>query len=222
MFVYVYYMWPNVVQYDYSLFLFIFLFTFSRLEYCFIFAKYSGVLLLHIRSLQAFYQCWYYVYIHRLGAPREIPSRQIKQNTGRPGCEKHWHQRLVNTLRPRQNGRHFADDTFNRIFLNENVQMSLKISLKFVPKALINNIPALLQIMACRLVGTKPLSKQPLAHWQTRLIAVASEVIYCWYHVYIHRAVARFALSQWETALLCNDVYHWLRSKPKISHAYTW
>ena len=26
-----------------------------------------------------------------------------------------------NTLRPRQNGRHFADDTFKRIFFNENV-----------------------------------------------------------------------------------------------------
>ena len=26
-----------------------------------------------------------------------------------------------NTLRPRQNGRHFADDTFNRIFVNENI-----------------------------------------------------------------------------------------------------
>ena len=28
---------------------------------------------------------------------------------------------VVNTLRPRQNGRHFADDTFNRIFVIENV-----------------------------------------------------------------------------------------------------
>ena len=27
----------------------------------------------------------------------------------------------VNTLRPRQNGRHFPDDIFKRIFLNENV-----------------------------------------------------------------------------------------------------
>ena len=27
----------------------------------------------------------------------------------------------VNTLRPRQHGRHFADDTFKRIFLNENL-----------------------------------------------------------------------------------------------------
>ena len=50
---------------------------------------------------------------------------------------------VVNTLRPRQNGRHFTDDTFKRIFLNENVRISIKISLKFVPKAPINNIPAL-------------------------------------------------------------------------------
>ena len=28
---------------------------------------------------------------------------------------------LINTLRPRQNGRHFPDDIFNWIFLNENV-----------------------------------------------------------------------------------------------------
>ena len=38
------------------------------------------------------------------------------------------------TLRPRQNGRHFADDTFKRIFLIENVRISIEISLKFVPK----------------------------------------------------------------------------------------
>ena len=38
----------------------------------------------------------------------------------------------VNTLRPRQNGRHFADDTFKCIFLKENVRISIKISLKFV------------------------------------------------------------------------------------------
>ena len=48
----------------------------------------------------------------------------------------------VNTLRPRQNGRHFADDTFNRIFLNENVRISFQISLKFDPKGPINNNPA--------------------------------------------------------------------------------
>ena len=49
----------------------------------------------------------------------------------------------INTLRPRQNGLHFADDIFKRIFLNENIWIPIKISLKFVSKGSINNIPAL-------------------------------------------------------------------------------
>ena len=65
----------------------------------------------------------------------------------------------VNTLKPSQNGRHFADDIFKRIFVNENVRISIKISLKFVPKGPINNIPALVQIMAWRRAGDKPLSE---------------------------------------------------------------
>ena len=65
----------------------------------------------------------------------------------------------LNTLRPKQNGRHFADDIFKRIFLNENVWIPIKISLKFVPKDPINNIPALVQIMAWRRPGDKPLSE---------------------------------------------------------------
>ena len=67
--------------------------------------------------------------------------------------------RWVNTLRPRQNGRYFADDIFKCISLNENAWISLKISLKFVPKVRINNIPALVQIMAWRRPGDKPLSE---------------------------------------------------------------
>ena len=47
---------------------------------------------------------------------------------------------LINTLRPRQNGRRFAVDTFKRIFLNENVYISINISLKFVPNGLTNSI----------------------------------------------------------------------------------
>ena len=65
----------------------------------------------------------------------------------------------VNILRPRQNGRRFAEDTFKRIFLDENVMIFIKISLKFVPNVRINNIPALVQIMAWRLPGDKPLSE---------------------------------------------------------------
>ena len=76
---------------------------------------------------------------------------------------------LINTLRPRQNGRHFADDTFKRIFMNENVRISINISLKFVPKGLINNIPALVQIMAWRRPGDKPLSEPMMVNLLTHI-----------------------------------------------------
>ena len=65
----------------------------------------------------------------------------------------------INTLRPRQNGRHFADGTFKSILLNENVQILLKISLNCVTRGLINNIPSWVQIMAWRRTGDKPLSE---------------------------------------------------------------
>ena len=75
----------------------------------------------------------------------------------------------VNSLRPRQNGRHFADDTFKRIFLNENVGISIKISLKFVPKGPISNIPALVQIMAWRRPGDKPLTEPMVVRLLTHI-----------------------------------------------------
>ena len=66
---------------------------------------------------------------------------------------------MFDTLRLRQNGRHFPDDICKCIFLNENVWISIRISLKFVAKGPINNIPALVQIMARRRPGNKPLSE---------------------------------------------------------------
>ena len=68
---------------------------------------------------------------------------------------------IINTPRPRQNGRHFPDEILKCIFLNENISISIYTSLKFVPKGRINNIPALVQIMAWRRSGDKPLS-QPM------------------------------------------------------------
>ena len=53
-------------------------------------------------------------------------------------------------FRPRQDGYHFPDDILKCIYLNENVLISSEISLKFVPKGPINNIPALVQIMVWR------------------------------------------------------------------------
>ena len=68
-------------------------------------------------------------------------------------------QRGFNTMRPRQNGCHFADNIFKYIFLNKNVLIPIEISLKFVPQGPINNIPSLVQIMAWHRPGDKPLSE---------------------------------------------------------------
>ena len=74
-----------------------------------------------------------------------------------------------NTLRLRQNGCHFTDDTFKHIFLNENVRYSIKISPKFFPTSPINNIPALGQIMAWYRPGDMPLSEPIMVRLPTHI-----------------------------------------------------
>ena len=81
-------------------------------------------------------------------------------------------QRLFNTLKPRQNGRHFPDDIFDCIFLNENVRISLAILLKFVPRVRIIYIPALVPIMAWRRPGDKPLSEPMMIILQTHMCVI--------------------------------------------------
>ena len=121
-----------------------------------------------------------------------MPRSQVISNNGidlvfleYSGCSIRW----LNTLRPRQNGRHFADDVFKCIFLNENVWISFKISLKFV-KGLINNIPSLVQIMAWRRPGDKPLSEPVMVSLLTHKCVTRPQwvksVLYtlgvwCWY-----------------------------------------
>ena len=78
----------------------------------------------------------------------------------------------VNILGLRQNGHHFTDNIFKRIFLNENVKISIEISLTFVPKHAkgpINNIPALVLIMAWRQPGAKPLSEPLMVRSSTHI-----------------------------------------------------
>ena len=75
----------------------------------------------------------------------------------------------VNTLRPRQNGHHFADHTFKCIFLKENVKIAIKMSLKLVPKGTINNNPSLVQIMAWHRSGEKPLSEPMMVSLLTHI-----------------------------------------------------
>ena len=48
---------------------------------------------------------------------------------------------------------------FKCIFLNENDWIPIQISLKFVPRSSIDNKPVLIQVMAWRRTGDKPLPK---------------------------------------------------------------
>ena len=101
-----------------------------------------------------------------LPSPR---TRLISSSEPRHYLYQYW----LHTLKPRQNGRHFPDDILKWTLWNENVWISIKISLKFVPKFRINNIPALVQKMAWHWAGEKSLSElmmvSLLTHiWVTR------------------------------------------------------
>ena len=95
----------------------------------------------------------------------------------------------LNTLRPRQNGRHFTDDTFKRIFLNQNVRNSINISLKFVPKDRIHNITLLVQIMAWCRPGDKPLSEPMTVRLLTHICVTRPQ----WVNNYFDKQVIRGA-----------------------------
>ena len=71
-------------------------------------------------------------------------AENIQKCVGRLICPE-GHVSSLNKLNsiPFQNGRHFADNILKCIFLNENVWIRIEISLKFVHKGPIDNIPAL-------------------------------------------------------------------------------
>ena len=76
---------------------------------------------------------------------------------------------LLNTFRPRHNGRHHPDDTFKCIFLNDDIWISFTISLKFVPKCPIIDSPALVQVMAWHCPDDKPLSEPMMVSLLTHI-----------------------------------------------------
>ena len=119
---------------------------------------------------------------------------------------------LHNSLRSRQNGPHFANDIFKCIFLNKNVWIPIKISLKIVPKGPINNIPALVQIMAWHRPGNRPLSEPMLVSLLTHICVTRPQ----WVNRYsTFGCVGRdtsgknSACYQWVGPWLCN-VQNWL------------
>ena len=76
---------------------------------------------------------------------------------------------FVNTLRPRQDERHFADDIFTCIYFNENCCILIIFSLKYARKGPIDNNPALVQSMAWRRSGDKPLAEPMMISLPTHI-----------------------------------------------------
>ena len=107
--------------------------------------------------------------------------------------------KCINTLRPKQNRRHFADDIFKCIFFNDNVWIPIQISLKFVPKGPINNITALVQIMAWRRSGDKPLSGPMMVSLLTHICVTRPQ--------WVKRTLANSRNRQWKGRLKYRSLY---------------
>ena len=111
---------------------------------------------------------------------------------------------MVNTLKPRQNGRLLADETFKRIFLNEIIIILIKISRKFVPEGPIINIPALVQIMAWRRPGDKPLSEPMVVSLPTHICVIRPQ----WVKEYSHLSNGSVCINGYvHTVLNCRFLW---------------
>ena len=124
---------------------------------------------------------------------------------------------FVNTLKPRQNGRHFTDDIFKWFFVNENMWIPIKISMKFVPKGPISNIPALVQITAWRRPGDKPLSEPMVVSIYASL--GLNELI----QIDSHNVESFFYIknAMWISVTECNDISCFIQRIARIWPWYT-
>ena len=102
-----------------------------------------------------------------------------------------------------QNCCYFVDHILKHIFLNESVYISIKISLKFVPKGPIDNIPALVHIMAWPRPGDKPWSEPMLVRLSTHICVTRPQ----WVNNPINALfdhISQFLISNiWDENALC-------------------
>ena len=103
-----------------------------------------------------------------------------------------------------KNRRHFAEPIFKCVFLYENALISIKISLKFIPKGPINNIPTLVQIMAWRRPGDKPLSEPMMIISLTHICVARPQWVKHW------RELRCTELQYpWFQCTVCNYLHLW-------------
>ena len=132
----------------------------------------------------------------------------------------------VNSSPPGQNGPHFPDNILKCIFMNEKFCILIWISLKFVPKRPINNIPAYVQILAWRRpagLDIRHLAYMPIGHMVLKIdvpcknFQVPSQYlykpckayVYCWenkYMPWLKKSLAR-ALNHKSLCALGQDLH---------------
>ena len=95
---------------------------------------------------------------------------------------------------------------WSAIFLNENIWIAIKISLEFVPKGPINNIPVLVWIMAWRRSGGKPLSEQMVVSLLMHICVTRPQWVnlHILHYTYIIPCQQRNLEEQWDRQLISN------------------
>ena len=121
----------------------------------------------------------------------------------------------INTLKIRQNCFHFADDFFKRMFLNENVKISIRFSLKIVPKGPIDNKSA----MVHKWLGVEQATSHYLNQWWLVYWHIYHDDVIKWKHFPrywpfvrgIHRSpVNSLHKGQWRGALMFSLICVWI------------
>ena len=101
---------------------------------------------------------------HTVSVSTRWPCDGVMGYCARPSSPIHYQQ-----IEDETKGRPFFRRHFQLHFFNENVRISITIPLKFVPKGPINNIPALVQMMAWRRSGDKPLYEPMMVNLLTHV-----------------------------------------------------
>ena len=111
-----------------------------------------------------------YEYITCMDAATEYPPQQKALMRSSTVATMDYYHIEAETKCPPFSIRHFQ-----WTFLNWNVRISIKISLKFVPRSPVNNIIALNQIMAWHRPGDGLLSKPMMISWLKHICVIRPE-----------------------------------------------
>ena len=98
-----------------------------------------------------------------------------------------------------------AENIFRNIFMNEKFCIVIRISLKFVPKGPINNIPALVEIIARPQPGNKPLSESMMIILLSHICVIRPQWVKQTIHISNERDTCFNAMKF--TLYICTDAY---------------